>query len=108
MNSVVISLGSNISPQENINQALVQIKERFAFLNQSEFIQTKPIGYTEQDDFINGSVMIETEEDQGSLKETLKDIEKELGRTKSTIKFGPRTIDRHACEVQQENGDSNF
>jgi len=93
MNKVIIGLGSNINPEKNIAQSRAILAERFKVLGSSQFIQTKPVGYTEQDDFINGSLYIETDLSLEELTAILKNIEKEMGRKKIPIKYGPRSID---------------
>lgn len=93
MNKAVIGFGSNIDPEKNIAKARHLITNAFTILGESEFVRTKPVGFTEQDDFINGSMHIETELKFEQLKQTLKEIEGRLGRKVSSIKFGPRTID---------------
>ncbi|MBP9854291.1 MAG: 2-amino-4-hydroxy-6-hydroxymethyldihydropteridine diphosphokinase [Candidatus Omnitrophica bacterium] len=92
-NKVVLGLGSNIDPDENIEKARQLLHQNFHVLSESDYISTKPVGYTQQDDFINGSIYIETDFTQEELVQHLKSMEKILGRRRSEIKFGPRTID---------------
>ena len=108
MNKVVIGLGSNIEPQENIQKAKDLLTKHFNLINTSEFIQTKPIGYTEQDDFINGSVYVETDLGIDELTSKLKEFEIQLGRKKSDIKFGPRTIDLDIIVFNNDIIDKDF
>jgi len=93
MNTAVIGLGSNIEPEENIDQARRLLRGRFTVKNESEFIETAPVGYTKQDNFINGAVLVETDLTLEKLNARLKDFEKQLGRQESPVRFGPRTID---------------
>lgn len=93
MNKAIIGLGSNIEPKKNIKKARDLIAERFQVIGESDFVQTKPIGYTNQDDFINGAIFIATDLSINDLKPVLHEIEQDLGRKASPIKFGPRTID---------------
>ncbi len=90
---VVIGLGSNIDPEANLEQAVLELKSRFKVSKQSKWIRTKPIGIQDQPDFYNGALLLETELEQQSLKKELKRIEDILGRDRSLPKFGPRTID---------------
>lgn len=92
-NQAVIGLGSNIDPQVNIEKARHLLRQNFRVLGESDFIRTKPVGYTQQADFINGSVYIETELTQEDLTQRLKSLEQTLERKRSEIKAGPRTID---------------
>ena len=93
MNKVIIGLGSNIAPQENMVKAVNALKGQFSILKVSKIITTKPIGFLEQDDFLNATVLMETPLDQVELIKALKAIEDTLGRNRSNPKFGPRTID---------------
>lgn len=108
MNTAVIALGSNIDPEHNIRQALTLIAKKFRLVEESEFVQTKPLGFTDQADFINGSVLMETELGQEDLKTALKNMEQTLGRTKSPIKYGPRTIDLDIVVFNGQVVDNDF
>ena len=90
---VVIGLGSNIDPEANLEQAVLELKSRFKVSKQSQWTRTKPIGIQDQPDFYNGALLMETELEQQILKKELKRIEDILGRDRSLPKFGPRTID---------------
>jgi len=50
-NVVVIGLGSNINPEQNIASAKKEIGEICNILKESEFVYTKPLLYSEQADF---------------------------------------------------------
>ena len=93
LNTAVIGLGSNINPETNIRKARDILSKRFKILAQSQFIKTKPIGFSDQRDFINGVLLIETDLNELRLKSALKRIETSLGRTKDRHRYGPRTID---------------
>ncbi|RJP57912.1 MAG: 2-amino-4-hydroxy-6-hydroxymethyldihydropteridine diphosphokinase [Candidatus Auribacter fodinae] len=93
MNCAVISVGSNIEPYINIEQARSLLGEQVTFIRQSALVQTKPLGFSEQPDFINGAFLIKTSMNQDDLTVVLKGIEKKLGRVKTADKNGPRTID---------------
>ena len=90
---VVIGLGSNIDPEANLEQAVLELKSRFKVSKRSQWTRTKPIGIQDQPDFYNGALLMETELEQQSLIKELKRIEDLLGRDRSLPKFGPRTID---------------
>ncbi|MGI9534983.1 MAG: 2-amino-4-hydroxy-6-hydroxymethyldihydropteridine diphosphokinase [Thermodesulfobacteriota bacterium] len=93
MNTVVIGVGSNINPENNIRLAKDKISSEVRLIKSSTLVFTKPVGYENQDDFLNGAFLIETEQDKGNLDKILKKIEIELGRKKILNKDGPRTID---------------
>ena len=60
MNRVVIGLGSNIDPDENIAKARESIAAEFRLLDESRWVETKPVGFSKQANFINGALLIET------------------------------------------------
>jgi 2-amino-4-hydroxy-6-hydroxymethyldihydropteridine diphosphokinase len=89
----VIALGSNIgNPKENLDLALVLLKEATDVKKVSSYYITKPVGYEEQPDFVNAVCIIETELPAMELLNMLHGIEKAMGRER-TIKWGPRTLD---------------
>ena len=92
-NKVVIALGSNIEPEENLELAVVELKSRFKVSKRSRWIRTKPIGILDQPDFYNGVLTMATELGMESLNQELKNIENLMGRDRSNPKFGPRIID---------------
>ncbi len=93
MNWAVISIGSNINPQENIAKAISLLSLDQTLLAKSGFVETAPVGYANQPDFINGSILIKTPLEFEHLNAYLKNVEIKLGRAKSANRFGPREID---------------
>lgn len=93
MNIVIISIGSNIHPEANINEALKLLGASTDIIKTSSFIVTKPVGMINQPDFTNGAVKVSTSLSLESLTTLLKGIEAQLKRDRSQPKFGPRTID---------------
>lgn len=92
-NSVVIGLGSNINPEDNIRKAIEEISAEFHIVKSSSFVETEPVGFKEQYKFLNGALLIETKLDADSLKSWLKELESVLGRVNTDNRYGPRTID---------------
>ena len=92
-NKVIIALGSNIEPEENLELAVLELKSRFKISKRSRWIRTKPIGILDQPDFYNGVLILATELGMESLKQELISIEDLMGRDRSKPKFGPRIID---------------
>ena len=105
---VVIGLGSNIDPEANLEQAVLELKSRFKVSKRSQWTRTKPIGIQDQPDFYNGALLMETELEQQSLKKELKRIEDLLGRDRSLPKFGPRTIDLDILICNKKVIDEDF
>lgn len=93
LNKVVIGVGSNIHPENNIRQAKNAVSNQLKLIKTSTFVETDPIGCKNQDNFINGAFLIETEMDAPALKSWLKRLEETMGRVASENKNGPRTID---------------
>ena len=93
MNTAVVSVGSNINPQQNIDTAKEFISGKFKLISISSFVITEPIGFKEQDDFLNGAFLIQTGLDLEGLNDVLKKIEIDMGRVKTSNKEGPRIID---------------
>ncbi len=93
MNSAIIGVGSNISPEENVAKAEKEVALLGRFIRKSSFFYTKPLVYEKQDDFLNGVFHLETLCDYKELNDRLKKIENKLGRVRTENKFGPRTID---------------
>lgn len=92
MNKVVIGIGSNISPWENVKRAKSFLKREFEILASSNFIKTHPIGVKNQPDFVNGAVLIETNQPIENLKRRLKEFENQ-------IDFLPAKTPRGACSM---------
>jgi len=93
MNTAVISMGSNIDPEENIKRAGEILSRNVRVVSVSGPVRTKAVGPAGQPDFLNSAILIETEKEMGELKTLLKSIEKKLGRTRSADRSGPRTMD---------------
>ena len=94
MNRVLISLGSNIEPENNLREAVRRLAMRCRLLAVSPVYETEPVGTTDQANFLNAAVLIETDLTPGELKmEVLRSIEDELGRHRTADKNAPRAID---------------
>jgi 2-amino-4-hydroxy-6-hydroxymethyldihydropteridine diphosphokinase len=93
MNRCIIGIGSNINPDENIQEMLGLLAADVRIIKVSVMVKTKPIGITDQPDFTNGAVLIETDMDVNELKNYLRNIEDRMGRDRAQRKFGPRNID---------------
>lgn len=93
MADVIISIGSNINADANIQAMLEILGREVTIIRVSQMVKTIPVGITDQPDYTNGAVRIKTELGKGELKILLKYIEDRLGRDRTLPKFGPRTID---------------
>lgn len=86
-------MGSNIAPEQNVEQALVFLRKQFEVLAVSALERTAPIGIKEQADFLNGAVLLRTDMNLSELEPWLKQLEDEMGRDRTVARFGPRVID---------------
>lgn len=93
MNRVIIGLGSNILPEENIGKALEELGNKISIIKTTALLRTKPVGIIDQPDFLNGALLAETNLDKERLEIYLKSLEDQLGRDRTLPTFGPRTID---------------
>jgi 2-amino-4-hydroxy-6-hydroxymethyldihydropteridine diphosphokinase len=93
LNLVVVGLGSNIDPKENIRTALRWIRELGEIRSQTNVLRTEPIGAPGQEWFMNCAVLLETELSPKELAVRLRDIEGSMGRPREGDRSGPRTID---------------
>lgn len=89
----VIALGANIgNPQENLEIALILLRQSTEVMSVSSFYKTAPVGGPEQPDYLNAVCIIESELPALDLLSLLHGIEKSLGRQRIEH-WGPRTID---------------
>jgi 2-amino-4-hydroxy-6-hydroxymethyldihydropteridine diphosphokinase len=90
---VILLIGSNIDPINNIKQAIKEISGIIQINKQSSLWETRPIG-TDGNNFFNLALSVSTSLDFDPLKfEILRKIEIRLGRVRSSDKYAPRTID---------------
>ncbi|WP_211316002.1 2-amino-4-hydroxy-6-hydroxymethyldihydropteridine diphosphokinase [Mangrovibacterium marinum] len=108
MNTCIISIGSNIHPDENIRKMLAILCAECCLLKVSDLIRTKPIGIEDQPDFVNGAALLKTELERGVFEAYLKDVEDRLGRDRSLPKFGPRTMDLDLVVWNDELQDEDY
>lgn len=104
LNSVYLSLGSNLGDKEGNLKETVQAIEKIPGVivsGKSSLYQTDPVGYTDQDCFLNAVLRIETDLNPLDLLDKTQEIENRLGR-KRIIRWGPRTIDIDILLYNQE------
>ncbi|MDE6087415.1 MAG: 2-amino-4-hydroxy-6-hydroxymethyldihydropteridine diphosphokinase, partial [Oscillospiraceae bacterium] len=93
--TAVIALGSNLGDSMSYLQDAVQKLQNHSHirnLKHSEWILTKPYGYTQQPDFLNGAVILETLYSPFRLLKFMQEMENQAGRTRE-IHWGARTLD---------------
>lgn len=90
---VILSLGSNINPTENLIRALELLCQRTGVQRVSSAWESPALG-SEGPDFLNAAAWIETPLSMADLKQhILRPIEAQLGRVRTVDKNAPRTID---------------
>ncbi len=92
---VYLSLGSNMGEKkDHLDKAIALIKDdkNFRIIDTSDYIETKPVGYTQQDDFLNAALVADTLYTPEELLDVIHDMEASQKRER-TIHWGPRTID---------------
>lgn len=108
MNRLIIGLGSNIHPEENIRQAIRELGKTVKIIRETGLILTAPIGIVNQPDFLNGAILAETPLSMEELTPLLKTVEDLLGRDRSMPRFGPRTIDLDILAWNGEITDKDY
>lgn len=88
-----LSLGSNISPERHLEQAIRRLRIKGEIGAVSNVWQSHAVG-SDGPDFLNVCVSFTAELSAGELKRRVVDvIERELGRVRTADKYAPRTID---------------
>ena len=91
MQQVFVSIGSNIDPRNNIEEARIILGNLFD-CTFSGLYETRAEGF-EGNDFINSVVGFETDLQLIELRDKLKQIEKKMGRTEIQKGMSDRIID---------------
>ena len=91
MQQVFVSIGSNIDPRNNIEEARIILGNLFD-CSFSGLYETRAEGF-EGNDFINSVVGFETDLQLIELRDKLKQIEKKMGRTDIQKGMSDRIID---------------
>ncbi|MCY4062964.1 MAG: 2-amino-4-hydroxy-6-hydroxymethyldihydropteridine diphosphokinase [Chloroflexi bacterium] len=94
-NIAYLSLGSNISPKENIAEAVRLLRRYTTVLHVSPVYRSPPQGFPDQEHFLNAAVKIHTWRGPAQFKSAVIDrIEADLQRARDPQnKNAPRTID---------------
>lgn len=97
MNSIYLSLGSNLgNKEENLNAALDLIEKRIGDIKSlSAFYYSEPVGFISDNIFVNCACEVSSKYNIHRAFSITQDIEKELGRSKKSIsgKYSDRIID---------------
>lgn len=90
---VIVSVGSNIAPQQNIKTSHDILSREARLLDSADIIETAPVGYQHQANFLNTAYLMETSLSLELFNQFLKSVEDRMGRQRGPIRSGPRTID---------------
>lgn len=93
MTRVFVSLGSNIDPRGNLQEAVARLKSRCAVRAVSPVYESRSVGSTPSPNFLNAAVLLETDQSAEELRELLREIEAEMERVRTSDKNAARTID---------------
>jgi 2-amino-4-hydroxy-6-hydroxymethyldihydropteridine diphosphokinase len=107
MKEITISLGSNINPIFNLQEASELIIKNFTHIKSSKIYSSKSEGF-QGDDFLNQVILCNTELEFEKAIHSLKKIEISMGRKKELKKFSDRLIDldllTYGDEILKKNG----
>jgi 2-amino-4-hydroxy-6-hydroxymethyldihydropteridine diphosphokinase len=93
LHQVILGLGSNINPYENLPRAVDLLCEQVTIQTISRAWETPAVGEPAPD-FLNAALQVLTPLSQGDLKlQVIRPIETRLGRVRTADKNAPRTID---------------
>jgi 2-amino-4-hydroxy-6-hydroxymethyldihydropteridine diphosphokinase len=94
MHPIFLSLGSNVgNREENLNHALLYLKQKNQILHISSVYETAPWGNADQGNFLNQIVELSSDYKPDELLVYIKEIESEMGREPSDVRYQPRIID---------------
>lgn len=109
LNQVVLSLGSNIDPEQNMSTVLDILSREFSVQSISEELSTTSLGDTSQPDYLNAVVLLETYLGIDQLMKKVQSIEDSLGRKRDpSNKNAARTIDIDVFIFNKKIIDSDF
>lgn len=92
MAKALIGMGSNIEPEQHLNDAAGEIRARFPACGFSAVYRSKAVGM-EGDDFLNACCLIEGVPVREELVSWFKQLEDRHGRDRSEGSWKPRTLD---------------
>lgn len=92
--TIVIGLGSNIEPRENMPRCMQELGQLVELLGVSRVYETEPVAAPGSPSFLNAAVLARTDRTPDELKAGFRDIESQLGRVRDPAnKAAPRPID---------------
>jgi len=108
MNTIYLSLGSNIDPEKNLPEALRRLTQIVKIEGISSIWRTQSIGF-DGPEFLNAAIRLNTNLDAEFFKEDiLCSIEVSMGRIRLADKNAPRTIDLDILIFNNQIFDQNL
>ena len=92
MHTALLSLGSNLDPQQNLRAAAAALRERFGEVAFSDVLHSPAVGF-DGPDFLNAAAIVRTDLDVFALDAWLHELEAERGRVRGAQRFASRTLD---------------
>lgn len=92
MTTVLLSLGSNLQPQQHLHAAVAVLRQRFGDIRVSPAYRTAAVGF-DGPAFLNNAVALETDTPLEALDAWLHAVEDAHGRDRSGPRFSDRTLD---------------
>lgn len=94
MHQVILGLGSNIHPSQNVPRAVELLEQHVKVECLSRAWETPAVGQPGAPDFINAALLVYTRQTANELKsQVIRPIEARLGRLRTGDKNAPRQID---------------
>lgn len=103
---VLVSVGANLQPEENIRAALQAMRQRFGHLLISPVYKNQAVGF-DGPDFYNLVVEFNAQDNPYQIASALRHIEKQQGREACEQGFSSRTIDLDLILYGQEQLDAD-
>ena len=92
--TILLSLGSNIEPDDHIPQACRLLAMQIQVVDVSRVFETAPVGIGDRLQFLNAAIEVRCDVTARELKfEVLRPVERQLGRLRTADRNAPRTID---------------
>lgn len=92
MAEVLVGMGSNIDPENNLLQAAAALRSEFSDVTFSTVYRSPAVGM-DGDDFLNACCVFHSHMAQPELRRRMKALEDAQGRDRSAGSWKPRTLD---------------
>ncbi|MFQ5518951.1 MAG: 2-amino-4-hydroxy-6-hydroxymethyldihydropteridine diphosphokinase [Mariprofundus sp.] len=92
MAEVLVGMGSNIEPEQNLLQAAAALRAEFGAMEFSSLYCSPAVGM-DGDDFLNACCLLSSDLTPERIRQSLKALEDAQGRDRSKGSWKPRTLD---------------